>query len=70
MGDEKYAKALDKLIDAKDEIARLRAELAEAREVVGYFLANRGGIVVSSNQELAAETEMLSRARAFIDRGA
>ena len=26
---EKYAKALDKLIDAKDEIARLRAELAK-----------------------------------------
>ena len=34
MGDEKYAKALDKLIDAKDEIVRLRAELDEAREVV------------------------------------
>ena len=29
MGDEKYAKALDRLIDAKDEIARLTAELAK-----------------------------------------
>ena len=28
-GNEKYARALDRLIDAKDEIARLTAELAK-----------------------------------------
>ena len=44
MGDEKYAKALDKLIDAKDEIVRLRAELAEARDALrlaGAFIDKR-----------------------------
>ena len=46
MGDEKYAKALDKLIDAKDEIARLRADLAEAREALEPFakLADAAGV--------------------------
>ncbi len=51
-----------------DEIARLRADMAEAREVVRHFLANRGGIVVSSDHEMALETEMMRRTRAFIDR--
>ncbi len=52
------------------EIARLRADLAEARDVVKHFLANRGGIVVSSYHEMALETEMMRRARALIGRGA
>ncbi len=53
-----------------DEISSLHADLAEARKVVQHFLANRGGIVVSSDHEMALETEMMRRARAFIDRGA
>ncbi len=76
MGDEKYAKALDKLIDARDEIARLCAKLAEAREVVQiiYPYAVDGARHVrnspSSSEEHIRETgEDIRRARAFIDRG-
>ncbi len=60
MADEKYAKALDKLIDAKDEIARLRADLATARSSPGEFLALP--VTDSGHRETRA------RARAFIDR--
>ncbi len=75
MGDEKYAKALDKLIDARDEIARLRAELAEAREAVKPFAA----LADSCGEDDCAPGDWVAfsafvvdvrRARAFIDRGA
>ena len=60
MGNEKYAAALDKLIDAREEIARLSAELAEAREYIGNLLA----LPVSDELHEAIRT----RARAWLDR--
>ncbi len=60
MADEKYTNALYKLIDAKDEITRLRADIDEARSILGEFLALP--VTDSGHGDLRA------RARAFIDR--
>ncbi len=71
---EKYAAALDKLIDARDEIARLRAALAEAREVVACICINA---VIQPDAAMGGATDCyavpvddIARARALIDRGA
>ena len=79
MGDEKYATALDKLIDAKDLIARLRADLAKAREALELIKAEYDGWVISKcsgnpdTEQVYAQrlaSAIFESARATTDRGA
>ena len=56
-GDEKYAKALDRLIDAKDEIARLRSRLESAHALLDEWTSYH-------------KAELRARTRELLDREA
>ena len=60
IGHEKYAMALDKLIDAKDEIARLRPALESAHALLAEW--------ISTEVDSQSLFEMRARSRELLDR--